>query len=63
MSRHQTYTNIGTDVLTNEDRSLLKKYGIDVDDIKTKFTPYEQQFYFGRLAQAVGIENASKSRP
>ncbi len=51
--------NIGSDVLTNEDRALLKKYGISTDDIKTAFTPYEQNFYFGRLAQALGDKNAS----
>jgi len=46
--------NVGTDILTDEDRSLLKKYGIDVNSIKVDFTPFEQQFYFGRLAVALG---------
>lgn len=52
--------NIGVDILTNEDRSLLRKFGIEIDDIKKPFTQYEQNFFFGRLAQALGNENASK---
>lgn len=53
-------TNVGTTVLTKEDVKLLKQFGIDLKDLKTAFTPYEQNFYFGRLAQALGNENASK---
>ncbi len=52
--------NIGTDVLTKEDVKLLEQYGISVKDIETKFTPFEQQYYFGRLAAALGDKNASK---
>lgn len=51
--------NIGVDVLTDEDKALLRKYGVKPDDIKTPFTQYEQSFYFGRLAQALGDKNAS----
>lgn len=53
-------TNVGTDVLTKEDVKLLRSFGIDLKDLKTPFTPYEQNFYFGRLAAALGNENASK---
>lgn len=53
-------TGIGIDILTDEDRALLKKYGINMGDIKKQFTPYEQNFYFGRLASALGNNNASK---
>jgi len=52
-------TNVGTDVLTKEDVKLLKQFGIDLKDLKTPFTPYEQNFYFGRLAAALGDKNAS----
>lgn len=52
--------NVGVDLLTDEDRALLKRYGVNVNDIKKDFTQYEQSFYFGRLAQALGDKNASK---
>lgn len=52
--------NIGTDILTDQDKEELKLYGIDIDSIKTDFTPFEQQFYFGRLAVALGDKNANK---
>lgn len=51
--------NIGVDILTKEDKKLLKKYGIDLESIKTDFTPFEQEFYFGRLSVALGAQNAS----
>jgi hypothetical protein len=51
--------NIGVDILTKEDKKLLKKYGIDIESIKTDFTPFEQEFYFGRLSAALGAQNAS----
>lgn len=55
---HTLFTglNIGIDTLTDEDVILLKDYGIDVDLIKLDYTPYEQEFYFGRLASALGNE-------
>ncbi len=52
--------SVGVDILTDEDRALLKKFGVNTNSIKTPFTQYEQSFYFGRLAQALGNENASK---
>lgn len=53
-------TNISTDILTNEDTALLMQFGINTNDIKTLFTPFEQQFYFGRLSAALGDKNASQ---
>ena len=51
--------NVGADILTKEDVKLLKQFGIDLKDLKTPFTPYEQNFYFGRLAAALGDKNAA----
>lgn len=51
--------NVGVDILTKEDKKLLKQYGIDIESIKTDFTPFEQEFYFGRLSAALGAQNAS----
>ena len=51
--------NVGADILTKEDVKLLKAFGIDLKDLKTPFTPYEQDFYFGRLAAALGDKNAA----
>jgi len=45
--------NLGTRVLTDDQKDLLNKHGIDVDKIKTKYTPHEQAFYFGRLSAAL----------
>jgi hypothetical protein len=53
-------TNIGIDILTDEDRGLLRKYGIKPDEIKTDFTPYEQNFFFGRLSSILGNKNTSQ---
>lgn len=50
-------TNIGYDLLTKEDKKELQLYGIDPESIKTDFTPFEQQFYFGRLSAALGDKN------
>ena len=52
--------NVGVDILTDEDRALLRRYGINTAEIRSDFTPFEQQFYFGRLAAALGDQNASK---
>ena len=52
--------NVGTDILTKDDIKLLKQFGIDLKDLKTPFTPYEQNFYFGRLAAALGNNNTAK---
>ena len=52
--------NVGTDVLTPKDIKILKKFGINMSDIKVPFTPYEKQFYFGKLSQALGDKNTKK---
>lgn len=51
--------NLGVDTLTKNDVRLLKSFGIDLKDLKTSFTPYEQNFYFGRLAVVLGDKNAA----
>lgn len=52
--------NIGKDILSPDDIKLLGKFGISLDDFDSFFTPYEQQFYFGRLSKALGDKNAKK---
>jgi len=46
--------NIGTDFLSSEDKNLLKEFGIDMNKIELpEYTPFQQAFYFGRLAAAL----------
>jgi hypothetical protein len=45
--------NISPNVLSVEQKALLEKHGIDIGKIKTKFTPYEESFYFGRLSASL----------
>lgn len=46
--------NVSVDVLSNEDKLVLQKFGIDWQTLRQDFTPYEQAFYFGRLAGVLG---------
>ena len=49
--------NIGKDILSTEEKLLLKDYGIDVDELPSK-DYVEQAYKFGRLARAIGDKNA-----
>lgn len=53
-------TNIGVEQLSSYDKMILDRYGIDLDNIKTDFTPFEQSFYFGRLSQTLSKSQASQ---
>lgn len=46
--------NVSIDVLSNEDKSVLQDFGINWQELRQGFTPYEQSFYFGRLAAILG---------
>lgn len=46
-------SDIGLDVLSDDDLRVLKEYGISPDQLKTDYTPFEQSFYFGRLSAAL----------
>lgn len=46
--------NVSVDVLSEEDKSVLQSFGIDWQTLRQDFTPYEQAFYFGRLASILG---------
>jgi len=48
--------NVGTDILTNEDKTLLRSFGIDIGKITKENTLTEQGFKFGLLAEAIGDE-------
>jgi hypothetical protein len=52
--------NIGADILSPDDKKLLNRYGIKIDDFSKNLTPYECQFYFGKLSAALGDKNAKK---
>jgi len=50
---HHTFviaTNLGTSVLSEYDRNLLKGFGIDLDKINSTTPLYEKMFLFGRLS-------------
>jgi len=46
-------SDIGLDVLSDDDLRVLKEYGVSPDQLKTDYTPFEQSFYFGRLSAAL----------
>ena len=46
--------NVSVDVLSDEDKFVLQSFGIDWETLRQDFTPYEQAFYFGRLASILG---------
>lgn len=50
---HLTYSafNIGKEVLSDWDRIILKRYGIDVDKIDDGNTSFDRAYYWGRLSQ------------
>lgn len=54
--------NIGVGILSEEERSLLKDFGIDVETISKvhRWTPIDQSFHLGRLVQILGQKNISK---
>lgn len=53
---HLIYTAqvVGVDSLLPEDITLLKRFGIDVDSLRTDWTELTQSFHWGRLSQALG---------
>jgi hypothetical protein len=51
---------VGKEVLSNSDKDLLIRYGIDPYKIVVGFTPFEQAFYFSRLLHLIGDKNAGK---
>lgn len=46
-------TDISVDVLSESDKHILRQYGVEPEQLRTDFTPYEQAFYFGRLTTAL----------
>ena len=42
--------NLGTDVLSKDQKSLLKEFGINIETIVIDYPPYLQSFLWGRLA-------------
>lgn len=53
---HLIYTAqvVGVDSLLPEDITLLKRFGIDVDSLRTDWPELTQSFHWGRLSQALG---------
>ena len=52
--------NVGTDVLSEDDKFILKRYGIDIKKLHEEFPLFQQPFYFGRLTQILGDKNTQK---
>jgi hypothetical protein len=48
--------NLGTDILTFEDRLLLQNYGVDIDKLVESYPPYLRMFYLGRLSSILRDE-------
>lgn len=47
--------NLGTDVLQEDDKNLLRQFGINPEELRydNEFTKYDQSFYWGRLSAAL----------
>ena len=52
--------NVSVDVLSEEDKQVLDSFGIDWSSLKQDFTPFEQSFYFGKLAAVLGPLQSQK---
>lgn len=52
--------NLSTNVLSDNDKQILSKFGIDWESFSSTYTPAQQLFYFGRLAGVLGPLNAQK---
>jgi len=52
--------NVGIDILTDEDLSLLKQYGIDAKKLAKENPTVEQAFKFGVLADSLGDKNTKQ---
>lgn len=52
--------NVGIDILTDEDLSLLKEHGIDVKKIAVEHPTITQAFKFGVLADSLGDKNTKQ---
>jgi len=52
--------HIGTNMLSSDQRSKLKRYGIDVDNIPPGSSKVDQAFKFGLLTDALG-DRATKN--
>lgn len=51
--------NLGEDALTTADKDLLRKHGINIDTVVSKYPPFLQAFLWGRLAALLSEHQAS----
>jgi hypothetical protein len=47
-------STLSVDILSDNDKEILKQAGIKPEQLYTEFTPFMQSFYFGRLSAALG---------
>lgn len=52
--------NIGTDVLSQDEINVLKKFDTSVEDLYQKFPPAVKSFFFGRLSALIGDYNTQQ---
>lgn len=60
---HTTFvisTQIGTDVLNNNDKDILKRFGVNWQQLTTKYPPYYQMYLWGRLSGALSNYQAGQ---
>lgn len=43
-------TNLGVDILSKEDITLLESFGVDINKVGEKFNPFYKMFYLGKIA-------------
>ena len=51
---------MGVEVLSLEDKGLLKSKGIKIDNLIEQYPPYKREYLWGRLSQLLGEYNSKK---
>ena len=51
---------LGSSILTDNDKKILTRFGIDLTKITKNFPDYERMYHFGKLSQILGNFNASR---
>ena len=46
-------TNLGIDSLTEDDKTILQSFGIDLKDFENLFPPFYQMYYLGKLSSVL----------
>ena len=57
------FTSLGSEVLSDSDKDLLKLYGVDIEKLEEQYPPYLRMFMLGRLTAILGYQQANQLEP